>query len=132
MATIDAVVRTILLAETGVTDIVSTRIYPIIMPHDPTFPLLVYRQISGNEILRSAPKDGVEMSTRFQFDIWGRTYADTQPLRQEIVDLFTGYQGVVSGKRILSSGVDLTFSLYEDDTMLYRHSITVAIQHEGA
>lgn len=137
MATINAVVNTMMSSDSGITAVVTTtasgtRIYPVTFPANPTFPLIVYRQISGNEILRSAPHGTVVLSTRFQIDTWAETYAGTQTLREELVDLFTDYRGVVSSKNILSSRVDLAFDLYESDTMLYRHTIDVSIQHEGA
>ena len=132
MATISQVVHDMMMATSAITSVIGTRCYLLAFPADPTFPLVVYRQVGGNEILRSAPKDDIEMSTRFQVDIYGHQYAHTQALRTAIIDLFTGYRGAVSGKTILSSKVDLTFDVYENDSMLYRHVVDFSIQHVGA
>jgi hypothetical protein len=134
--TIDYTMRALLVATSGVTAIVGTtpaRIYQLAFPANATFPLLVFRVISGNDVLKSAPADaGEEMTTRFQLDTWAYTYDETQDMKLALHSLFRDYSGTVNSQRILSTNIDLTFAQFEPDTGLYRYTMDVSVTHEGA
>ena len=132
MAVISETFRAILKAESGITDIVD-EVYVLAFPANPTFPLIVYRVISGAHILRSAPKVATtEKNTRFQVDTWAYDYDTTQDIKSVMNTLFDGYRGVINGQRIISTKIDLEFDQFEDDTGLYRYVCDVSVTHEGA
>jgi hypothetical protein len=134
--TIDYTIRALLTSTSAVTDIVGTtpaRIYQLAFPANATFPLMVFRVISGNDVLKSAPADaGEEMTTRFQFDTWAYTYDETQDMKLALASLFRNYVGTVNGQNILATNIDLTFAQFEPDTGLYRFTTDVSVTHEGA
>lgn len=134
--TIDYTIRALLTSTSAVTDIVGTtpaRIYQLAFPANAAFPLMVFRVISGNDVLKSAPADaGEEMTTRFQFDTWAETYDETQDMKLALASLFRNYVGTVNSQKILATNIDLTFSQFEPDTGLYRFTMDVSVTHEGA
>ena len=130
MATITGNLRTILLANEDVTDIIGQRLYVLAFPADPTLPCMVYRDISGAYTLQVAQESEADMRTRLQFDVWAETYAETQEMKEVLVPFFTGYRNKTYG--ILDTNIDLTFSVRDPDTGLYRYVMDVSIVHNGA
>lgn len=113
--------RSYLLTQTAITNIVSTRIRPTYLPQNPTLPSLTYQQISGdsNQALdgRSAVRRG-----RVQIDAWAKTY-------DEAVSLAEAVSTALDGVRVTSDGVELTDSwqasqidMYEDGIEAHRIS----------
>ena len=122
--------KDLLLAESGVTDIIEDRIYPVSFPAKATFPLMVYREVAGAHDLRTAPKDAtVEMTTRLQFDFWSYEYDETRDMKSVLVSFFDGYQNPSQG--ILTTKIDLAFDQQEPETTLLRLVINISTTHEG-
>lgn len=70
--------RAYLLTQTGVTDLVSTRIYPNRLPDGPTLPAVVYQRISTNHALASGNVPLVR--ARIQVDAWAERYEDVSAI----------------------------------------------------
>jgi hypothetical protein len=64
-----------LVGDTGVTDLVGGRVYPLLLPQVATMPAISYQRISNTQQLGSTPL----RRSRYQIDCWGATYsaADT-------------------------------------------------------
>lgn len=106
---IGAMVYTAVHGITGVSNVVSTRIYPIEAPQDASLPYVIYRRVSdvpdyaGNtEGLRSA---------RIQVDCWAATYGAAQTLGDAARAGLSAYQAA-SGPRVagcyIDNAVDIT------------------------
>lgn len=72
MALLEAELTTALLADAGISGIVATRVYPGILPQNPTYPALTYTLVSG-------PRKGTFTGAgikypRYQFDAFARSY----------------------------------------------------------
>jgi len=77
MAELEAVIFTRLSTYAGLIALTSTRIYPIILPQNPTLPAVTYQRTDG-------PREsalGAEMGLAhpgIQIDSWGKSYASVK------------------------------------------------------
>jgi len=80
---IEEALRARLLAVAGVTALVSTRVYPVVMPQDPTFPCVTYQRLGEVRHLRMgapAPLNDVV----FQVDAWAEGFQACKTLAAAI------------------------------------------------
>lgn len=73
----------VLLAASDVTDIVSTRIYPMRMPQRGSLPAVVYQQISNTPVNSLDGDSGLD-NLRFQITAWARTYSQAVELSEAV------------------------------------------------
>jgi hypothetical protein len=71
---LEADLRTYLLTQTGVTNLVGSRIHPSRLPDNPTLPAVVYQRIST---LHNLASGNVPLTrARIQLDVWADSYAE--------------------------------------------------------
>lgn len=91
----------LLTANTAVTNIVSDRIYPLVIPDLGTKPAVVYTRIS-----ESKPKlyDGVSSlrKVKLQLDCWSTTFAEARALASAVESVLDEYSGTVNTMKFLS------------------------------
>ena len=73
----ETTIYSILVADSNITGLVSTRIYPILAPQNTTFPYIVYRRISGVSINALEGELGTTEG-RFQIDAYSTSYAEAK------------------------------------------------------
>lgn len=83
-------VRSILLANSTVFNLVSTRIYPLELPLQCTFPALTYS-------FPSNPFQIVMRSARCQISCWGSDYTNRETLKQAVENALKFYTGSLQG-----------------------------------
>jgi len=127
--TITEAVKTYLGTVVALTAKVSTRIYPENAPQTPTYPYIVYSKITRTE---------GEINTElghyyqyFQFNIYARTYKETDDIAEILIASFLNKPGVsYSGIRIINGNLseyrDLPFDL---DNTIYSNSVTIKISY---
>lgn len=121
--------NTYLNAQSSITSIVSTRIYPVILPQKPTYPAITYRDddhdVDETFAGQSGPTDSI-----YSIDAWATTYAGTTTLgnaiRTALVNTAEAFGGINIHKCILITG-PATF--YEDAVEAYRQTQTFIISH---
>lgn len=82
----------------------SDRIYPLVLPTDPTLPALTYQIIAAVPLQPGLTPGVSVVKYRVQIDAWGTTYPDAVTLRSAVIDTlipFTGAVGSVNIQRIL-------------------------------
>lgn len=90
----------VLSGNTGVNALVGTdpsRIYPVLAPESPTYPYIVYHDIS--EVVPNAMGSGTTdiVRRRYQFDCYGETDTDCRTLAAAVIAALDRYQGTSSG-----------------------------------
>lgn len=121
-----------LSGDSSISSIVGTRIYPVKMPDDPTFPVITYQRISS---IREPTMSGRSeyCDCIFQIDSWSLSYDTTKQLAESIFLLLEGFKGVVSSVDIQAILTQNEIDLYEDDVKVFRRSQTYRIVYsEGA
>jgi len=105
--------KTRLTTHAGTAALVGTRVYPMKLPQNSTYPAIVYQRISGAERLGSTKL----REARYQLSCWGATYASGQALAAQVRDALEGWGvgGAVPMSRIVNENDD-----YEPDDDVYR------------
>lgn len=115
----------------GLSALVSSRIYPLVMPQTPTLPVVVYQQVSGPRVHAMGNDPGI-MDARYQFACWASAHDDAAAVAQQIRLAFENYSGTMGGAgggTVYHASVENQFSDHNDETKLYRVLIEVVITH---
>ena len=115
---IETDIRARLLADAGVSAIVGTRIYAVILPQDPTYPAASYQRISGPRMQELAGATDRAMA-RIQIDSWAVTYAGAQSLAAAIRESLNGFIGTLTTHHAVIR-LDNERDWYESEAGVYR------------
>jgi hypothetical protein len=110
-------VRNILVAASGVSSLVSTRVYPGILPQNVTFPAIVLNVVSELDPITHDKASGL-VDGVVQVDCYADDYADAEALHLVVKAALLGYSvGNVQGIFLVRSR-----DLYDNDGSVYRRS----------
>lgn len=115
MSQLEPKIYTVISGAAAVAAVVSTRIYPVVLPQDVALPAISYSRISGGQINSLTGYSNLE-SPRIQVDVWGETYSSVKSLA---ADVHTAMDGATTFGALLESDMDM----YEDDTKIHRVSM---------
>lgn len=119
MATIEEAIYSHLIADAGVSALVSSRVYPLTIPQDIALPAIAYQRISGPRTHYHAGPSPVAQG-RYQITCQAETYSASKGLANAVRSALDGYSGAVtSGEESLEiEGAFLVNELdgYEFDT----------------
>lgn len=114
-----------LISRPSVSGKISSRMYPLKLPQNPTYPAVVYRKISG-----SRHHDIDIAMPRIQYSCFASKYLDAKDLADAIRKELQRYKGYLSGipiKQIVFEGEQ---DFYEQDTKVYHVAIDFKILYE--
>lgn len=118
-----------LVAQTVITDIVSTRVYPVILPQKPTYPAITYNDDDSN-YTESFDGQTDHVQSVFQLDAWSKTYAGATTLGAAMSTALKNKSGSFGGITIqrctILSGPIVA---YEDSVEAYRQTYIFSIWH---
>jgi hypothetical protein len=101
-----------LTAVAGVTALIATRVYPVRVPQNPTYPLASYQKISDVPAHAMGSDAGVR-TARVQVTAWGATYDDAKNVAIQVVAALSRFRGtsasVVVQDVFFENEVDLGF-----------------------
>jgi hypothetical protein len=104
-----------LSTSTGLTALVSDRIYPIMMPQDPTLPAITYQRISNSPVNTIGGFASLD-NPHIQFDCWATSYSSVKALGDKLRKTIAA---ATTFNALQMSDQDL----YEADTEIYRVSM---------
>ena len=92
---IESILRSILVADPDVAEIIGARAYQMHLPREPTFPAVIYQMISR-------PQDGLTgiVQARMQYTCMATTWKGAADLADAVRCSLHGYRGVRDGARI--------------------------------
>lgn len=102
-----------LKADSGVSALVGTRVYPMKAPQNVVKPYITYQAISDNSD-QCLGGSTFQRVTRFQVDCWSTTYSEADAIKEAVLSSLTGFK---------SSHSVSAMDDYEPDTGLYRQLI---------
>ena len=110
-----------LTGDSGVSALVSTRVYPVLMPQSPTLPAVSYQRISNTE------QDGTSTlrETRYQVDCWDDGYEGVQALADAVKSALEEWMDTDQSPSVKMCRVIGELDDYEAETGLYRDSIDI-------
>lgn len=126
---IDEALYSLLIAYAGLTALVSTRIYPMHLPQQPTLPAVSYQRISSGR--RDVHHGGITAvaETIFQVSCWATTLKSAKDIAAAVRTRMHGYNGTVGSVKIFSSRVINEVDLYDPETNVYHVPVDVAVLH---
>mgnify|MGYP000866610207 CR=1 FL=1 len=130
MAAIEETIYSGLSGHAGLTALVGTRVYPIMLPQNVTLPAVTYLRVGGarETAINEAPVAGMPL---FQISSWATTYDGVLAVAQQVLAavraLVTG-----SGPSLYARDLGEEVDLYEPETGLYQRVLDVTLVHGGA
>ena len=116
----------------GLAALISIRIYPLILPQTPTYPAVVWQQISGPRVHAMGDDPGIT-SPRYQFTCYGATHADAVAVAKQVRLAFENYSGTMGGTggvTVYHAEVENQLSQYNDAVKVFCSIVDVIIWHE--
>ena len=106
----------------GVTGLVSTRIYGMVIPQGATLPCVVVTRISTPRTLTmdTSGATGDLINPRFQFDAWATTHASAKAITDALRAALNGKRGSVGGVTTRSTKANEEATTWEPEAELYR------------
>jgi hypothetical protein len=98
---VETALFTALSTSAAVSALAGTRIYPAVLPKDPTLPAVVYHFVGGAN--QPTMDTRGKQRSRVQFDCIGETYLDAVTLRKAVVQTLAGYRCADFQSQILNA-----------------------------
>ncbi len=120
---------TYLAAQSAITSIVSTRIHPLILPQEPTYPAMTYSDESSDMSESFDGQTGHAQSI-YQIDCWAKTYAGAYTLGDALRSTLNNVSGSFGGITIQRCQIiNGPATVYEDSVEAYRQTYIFSIWH---
>lgn len=103
---IETSLKTKLLAASGVTAIIGTRLHPLKLPQSPTLPALTYQRIGGPHTHAMGEASGLAYPI-IQLTSWAETYAEAKTLAAAVQAALDGQSCGTGGVAELQNDIDL-------------------------
>jgi hypothetical protein len=118
-----------LSTQSGITTLVSTRIYPVILPQEPTYPCITYREDSNDWDETFGGQEGM-VDSYYNIDAWAKTFAEVTSIGNAIRSAMQNTVGSFGGINIHKCVVDTgPITVYEDSVEAYRQTHVFLISH---
>lgn len=115
--------HTRLSTHAGTAALVSTRVYPVILPQNVTMPAIAYQRISG-----TAQNGTTQIrEARYQISCWGSTFASAQSVATQVRAALEEWSIGGSGVYVRMARVVNEQDDWEEDTRSYRTIIDVIL-----
>lgn len=124
MTSIHGAIVAMLVADTAVSALVSSRIYPVRMPLNVAYPAISIHEISGNEDHVTGHRHN-----RYQVSCWSTSFSQVQSLKEAVIDCLQRYKGVASGNKIKQISFEGSMDLYEEETKIYHIPLDFIVIH---
>ena len=121
-------IRSILINDVTVAAI-TTRCYPITLPQNPTYPLILYMHISG-AIDNHMTSDSGMANPRYQIESWAETYAASVTLSTAVREALNHFTGTVGTLRIGSCVIVDERNQFDTEIPIYRIMQDYKIWHD--
>jgi hypothetical protein len=112
--------------QSGVTDLVSTRIYPTVLPQASTLPAITITQIDDMRNGTFAGPDGLP-GTLLQLDLWAGTKASANALYEAVRAALDGMTGTAGDENVQSSSIESASDSYEESAKLHRIQVDLRV-----
>ncbi len=116
--------RAFLVANVPLAALVSTRIYALQLPQNPTLPAITYQVISDvHEVVQSGPVGFP--SARVQYNCYGVTLEAAEAVYQALRLAVDGYAGMMGGVKVWLASVANKIDQLDPDTKRYKAIVDV-------
>ena len=128
MADLETVLYTRLANYAGLTALVSTRVYPLRLPQNPTLPAVTFQRITGSREHGMTADHGMAHPT-LQVDSWGETYASARAVAVQVRTALSRWSDATTDPVVLDVFASDERDMDEADVKLFRVSQDYQIWH---
>lgn len=128
MSQIEEAVFSRLSSFAGLTALVAARIYPVVLPQNPTYPAVTYQRISSVRAPAMGTDTGL-IATRFQLSTWSSGYAAAKAVKEQLRLATERWRGTVLGIVIQDTFIEGEVDLYETAVPVWHLPLDVRIHH---
>ncbi|TXH19320.1 MAG: DUF3168 domain-containing protein [Hyphomicrobiaceae bacterium] len=118
-----------LSTDSGISAIVSTRVYPVRLPQNPVFPCVSFQVITEPRTYTMEGKDAPNVI--FQIDCWAKTHVGAHQLAEAVSASLSGFRGTMGtggSARYVSSCLQRNATdLFEPEVNDYRVSLDFSV-----
>lgn len=130
MADIEDAIYTTLSTHAGLSALVSTRIYRVKLPQNPTLPAVTFTRISKVPE-HAMGSDPTTKHSRWQFSCWATTQSGTVAVAKQVEAAMSRKRATVESVVIQDVLLENTGpDLYEDDTKSHQLPVDLMIHYE--
>jgi len=122
--TIGSQLKSALSGNSGITNLVSARIYPVQLPQTPTYEAITYLRVSNS----GQNGTSTRRESRWQIDCWAQTYAEAHVLARAVKTALEEYH---DGSGIEYARVVNELDDYDPDVDAYRTIVDVMLVTTG-
>lgn len=117
----------------GLTALIGTRLYPVVLPQGATQPAVTYQRVSTVRLRTfGAPRLG--RKARFQFTVWASSYSSRAAVAGQLIAALEGYAGLMgggSGVTVLAVQGEGELDDYEPTTKTFQGALDFTFTHLG-
>lgn len=119
----------LLLADEGVSALISDRLRAVYLPETREYPTVTYQVVSGSSARTHQPVDVIR-TKRVQIDCWSDRYSEAKSVEQAILTVLDGFTGCFEdGTRVIGCLRTMTIDHFETAPRLYRVTNEYEIQY---
>ena len=111
----------------GLIALVSTRIYPVIMPQGVTHPAVTYQLISGIREAAMGSDPGM-VRARFQFTAWASTHLAARNVIKQVRLALERYRVAT----VEDCFVETEYDVFDEDAILHGRGLDMIVHHTEA
>lgn len=123
---IEEAIRSKLLSNATLAELVSGRIYILKLPQNPVYPAITFFKVTGQRHF-----DLDVAFPYFQFDSWAKTYSGAREIANLIRTTLIREKGIWGSVKIVNSVFINEFDLYENDTGIFHIVSEFKIIYKG-
>jgi hypothetical protein len=113
---------------TGLTNLVSNRIYPVVLPENPTYPAVTYQRISAVRASAMSTDTGL-VQTRVQVSIWSTLYSEAKSVKEQVRAALQRWRGTVLGLVIEDTFIENETDLYQPEIPVYHLPVDATVHY---
>lgn len=114
----------------GLSALIATRVYPVLLPQNPTYPAATYAFISGVPASAMGADVGFTRK-RARVTVWSKTYLEMTGVADQVRLCLERWRGTVNGVVIQDTYVEnASLDLYDDVSRVYYRPLDFMIVHQ--
>jgi hypothetical protein len=112
--------------------LVGNRVYPVLLPQNPTYPAITYRRDDDSRYSTLDGNQNAFVDASLILDAWGETYAAAKNLADEIKAALQNLTGDMSGLTVNRVHMGGYVEVYETEVQAYRVSHGIFVSYSEA
>ena len=121
---------TYMQTQSGLTNLVDVRMYPLKLPQAAIVPALTYQKIARPRVY-SHSGDSHLANPTYQFSCWAKTFEASVALAVQVEAAFTGFSGTMGSETVYAGFIsNVIDDDIEPETALYRQIVDVEFWHK--